>query len=225
MNKHLICVFGILLFSLVGCETNNTPGNHSIPATNKSTADTVTTKENENKATDGSAADNGSADINVSANNNSSDSIPLEIKTWDEVQAWIASQQGKVVVLDLWSTYCGPCRREFPRLVALHDQGNEQIACASLSLDFYGGSGKPESVQPQVLEFLKSKNATMQNFISSTPDSDVLQAIAADAVPVTLIYDQTGKLHKVFKNDNNEYGPEGFTYDDDIEPLVQQLVQ
>ncbi len=31
--------------------------------------------------------------------------IPLEIKSWDETQQWVASQKGKVVVLDLWSNW------------------------------------------------------------------------------------------------------------------------
>lgn len=152
--------------------------------------------------------------------------IPLEIKSWDEVQQWVAGQQGKVVVLDVWSTYCQPCMKEFPHFVELHQQQGENVACASLSIDFYGGEGsRPEDVRPKVLEFLTSQNATMQNFISSDPDQTVTNQIDIVAIPATLVYDRQGELHKVFSNDEGEYGAEGYNYEQHVAPLVEQLLQ
>ena len=119
--------------------------------------------------------------------------IPLTIRSWEEVQTWIAEQRGKVVVIDLWSTYCAPCKREFPHFVAFHDTHREMVACASLSLDYYGGDSNPEDAKPAVREFLTSHKAVMQNFISSTPDSDVLAHVDSTSVPVALVYDQEGK--------------------------------
>ena len=44
--------------------------------------------------------------------------VEVEILDWKGVEKWIASQKGKVVVVDMWSLSCEPCRREFPNLVS-----------------------------------------------------------------------------------------------------------
>lgn len=42
------------------------------------------------------------------------------MKTIDGQELRLANYSGKVLVLDLWATWCGPCRYEIPDLVALH---------------------------------------------------------------------------------------------------------
>ena len=152
--------------------------------------------------------------------------IPLEIKSWDGLQDWIASQPGKIVVVDVWATFCMPCLLEFPHFVELHEEYKDRVACASLNIDFYGGAGdRPEYVRPKVLQILSSQNATMANFISSDPDETILKHISSASIPAALVYDRQGTLHKVFHNDTGEYGPDGFTYERDIIPLVKQLLR
>lgn len=152
--------------------------------------------------------------------------VAIEIKSWDELQQWVAAQKGKVVVIDVWSTSCLPCLKEFPHFVELHEKHGDEIACASLSVDFYGGQGnKPEDVLPAVQEFLNSRNATMKNFVSSDPDEVVLEKIDTAVIPAALVYNQQGKLAKRFNNDGDEFEPDGFNYEDHITPLVEKLLQ
>jgi len=156
---------------------------------------------------------------------NSAD-IPLSIKSWDEVQQWVASQRGKVVVVDVWSTFCHPCIREFPHFVELHKTHGDRVACASLSIDFYGGEDNtPEDVEPRVRKFLTRQGATMPNFISRDTDETVLGHIGAAAIPISLVYDREGQLRTAFSNDSDAYGPEGFSYEKDIIPLVEELLK
>ena len=65
----------------------------------------------------------------------------------------------------------------------------------------------------------------MANFISSDPDETILKHISSASIPAALVYDRQGPLHKVFHNDTGEYGPDGFTYERDIIPLVKQLLR
>lgn len=107
----------------------------------------------------------------------------------------------------------------------LHDDLGRDVACASLNIDFYGGDGnKPEDVKPPVLKFLTSRRASMQNFISSSADEEVLKQINTASIPAAIVYDREGKLHTIFNNDEEKYGPEGFNYEEDITPLVKQLL-
>ena len=49
----------------------------------------------------------------------------------------IADYRGKYVYIDVWATWCGPCRREIPHLEELQQQykDNEKIVFASVSID------------------------------------------------------------------------------------------
>jgi thiol-disulfide isomerase/thioredoxin len=151
--------------------------------------------------------------------------ISLEVKSWDEIQEVVAEQQGKVVVLDLWSTWCEPCIREFPNLVQLHRSHPDDIVCISFDLDYSGAADEsPESYRDSVHEFLQKHGATFTNAISSDAADDVFNRLDLGSVPAVLVYGRDGRLVKRFDNDDGVYGDEGFTYEDHIVPLVDSLL-
>ena len=65
-----------------------------------------------------------------------SDPIDLTFTAVDGTPVDLAALRGKVVLLDFWATWCGPCRGEVPNVVAAynkyHDQGFEVVG---VSLD------------------------------------------------------------------------------------------
>lgn len=153
------------------------------------------------------------------------ESVPLEIRSWKETQEFIAEQKGKVVVVDLWSTACAPCVREFPRLVELHRKQGEDVACISVNLNYIGLKKEPpESLREDVLRFLEKQQATFPNILCSTPDLEVLEKIELASIPAVYVYDRTGKLVRRFDNATARSADEEFTYEKDVLPLVKELL-
>jgi thiol-disulfide isomerase/thioredoxin len=151
-------------------------------------------------------------------------SVAVDIRSWKQVQELIASQRGKVVVVDIWSTYCAPCMREFPQLVALSRKKADDVACISVAVDYYGDPNQPpEASRDRVLAFLQQKQASFTNVICSDPDEQVFKQLRAAAVPIVLVYDRQGVLRKTFTNDDGAYGENGFSYAQHITPLVEEL--
>ncbi len=144
----------------------------------------------------------------------------IQYGTWEEIQQQVRSS-GRITVVDLWSLSCEPCLKEFPGLVRLHQSHGSSIQCVAVDLDFDGRKSRPpEYYEPRVSEFLDRVGADFTTYISRTPSDDVFAVTQLDSIPAVLIYDDQGKIVKVFADAGDTVG---FTYDKDIIPLVTKL--
>jgi thiol-disulfide isomerase/thioredoxin len=132
---------------------------------------------------------------------------------------------GKLVVVDVWSTGCPPCMKEYPNLVALSTRWPDQVACVSYNVDYIGQKSKPvESYLPKVGGFLeKQKSTSVINLISSEADSDVFEKLEIASIPVVILYDKQGNLLKKFTEANS--GEDGLSYESDIIPLIEAALK
>jgi thiol-disulfide isomerase/thioredoxin len=150
----------------------------------------------------------------------------VEIASLSQIQQAITKYQGKVVVVDYWSSWCPPCVKELPEFVQLHKELGEKIVCLTVDVDFAGAEGeKPEQHRENVLGILMKNQATMRNFISSDPDLAVFDKLKVATVPALYVFDQTGKLHKRFDNENEAFGDHGFSIIKHVKPVVLELLK
>ncbi len=149
----------------------------------------------------------------------------VEILSWDQTQKRRDDFRGKVVVLDVWSTYCDPCVREFPNLVALQKRFGDKVRCISFDTDYSGAVKEPaESFRKPVTDFLTKHAANdLLNVISSDASEDFFNKIHLGGPPAVFVYDQSGKLVHRFDNSQTPKIPE-LTYARDVVPLVEKLL-
>lgn len=97
----------------------------------------------------------------------------------------LAGWKGRVVLLNLWATWCAPCRKEMPELNALQEKlGGEDFEVVALSVDRKGAeaSGK----------FLEEVGATALKLYVD-PTSKALHELKAPGLPATLLIDREGR--------------------------------
>lgn len=95
--------------------------------------------------------------------------------------------RGKVVFLNLWATWCGPCRAEMPGIQSLYEKvDKEKVVFVMLSLD------KDED-QSKVVSYLHSKSFTFHAYLPSGYLPDHLQV---PSIPTTFILSPEGKVVK-----------------------------
>ncbi|HEX2122532.1 MAG TPA: TlpA disulfide reductase family protein [Thermoanaerobaculia bacterium] len=97
----------------------------------------------------------------------------------------LAARRDKVVLLNLWATWCGPCRYEIPELQALHAKyGPRGFEVVGVSLD----EGGAEDVKP----FVEEQKMTYP--IVLDPDGVLADIFAASVLPTSALVDRNGKV-------------------------------
>ena len=174
-------------------------------------------------STDAAAADAG--DGEAAAAEEPAAEVPLVVLDYEGLMALIESHQGTVVVVDVWSTSCPPCLREFPNLVDLSEAYEEtDVACISVSVDYTGASNRtPEDYRERVMRVLTGFGATFENVLASEGSDEMLAKLGVVAPPAVYVYDRSGTLVERFDNEGISGPEEEFTYDD-INALVAALV-
>lgn len=177
-NLALFFVLAIVFSGLTGCSGSAT-------VTNNTTRSSPIIKTNTNES-------------------NSSAYPPLptaiaqaDLEMLDGSKIKVADRKGKVLLLNLWATWCGPCRAEMPELVLLQEKHKEK-GFQILGLDVGDGDGGPESIE-QIkafgekmklnYELVRASNETTSEFYKFTKFS---------GVPISVLVDREGHVRGVF---------------------------
>lgn len=99
-----------------------------------------------------------------------------------DLNALIASSKGRVLIINFWATWCAPCVKEFPGMVAVRQQYPESdLTMIGISVDY--------NVRP-VENFVKQNKV---NFPIYLDNGDISKMMSIKSIPRTLIFNRNGE--------------------------------
>lgn len=124
----------------------------------------------------------------------------LSVMSLDEAPASLAAYKGKLVLLNLWATWCAPCVKEMPALLRLQQKlGPQGLQVVALSQD----RGSAHVVKP----FLAEKKLSELTVLLD-PKSATMKALQVRGLPTTILISRDGKEIGRMEGDYEWDGPE-----------------
>jgi thiol-disulfide isomerase/thioredoxin len=115
------------------------------------------------------------------------DSAPdLKVKDLDGRELTLQTYRGKVVLLNFWATWCGPCRAEIPALIRIQDAYKDRLQIIGMDVD--DDDNDPERLRT----FVKDKGINYP--VAMTSASVRLAYGGISALPTLFVINQEGKM-------------------------------
>ncbi|KKO18959.1 MAG: TlpA family protein disulfide reductase [Candidatus Brocadia sp.] len=101
-----------------------------------------------------------------------------------DLNALIEGNKGKVVIVDLWATWCPPCRKEIPGFINLYNKHRSKgVEIIGIAFDENGVEVVPPAVKKMGI-----------NYPVYLGGGDIAEAHDLQAYPTTLVYGKDGKI-------------------------------
>jgi thiol-disulfide isomerase/thioredoxin len=123
---------------------------------------------------------------------------PFSITTIDGQRLSLDSLAGKVVLIDFWATWCGPCREALPHIREIAHRFQEQpLVVISISLDKDEDKWK---------EFVAKNQMTWLQYRDGSFNGPIAKSFGVTAIPATFTIDADGVLEDQHVGDANIEG-------------------
>lgn len=125
---------------------------------------------------------------------------PVTMANAESLKKLLDEAKGRVVVVNLWATWCPPCVEEMPYFVELFTKYKDKpLTFISVTAD------AKDTLESAVLPFQKKQALPFPIYLLDERDPDALTSVfgkeLSGALPETLIYDKSGALKKVWEGE------------------------
>lgn len=125
------------------------------------------------------------------------DKVNLILGDGAKLNELVAGHKGKVVLVDMWATWCGPCVEGFPHTVELaHKLQGRGLATIAVNFDLLDD-------QPAVRDFLAKQGADFENLMSKygSVSQECAQDFDWETLPQIRLYDRQGQVRKKWEGE------------------------
>ena len=113
-----------------------------------------------------------------------------------DIRRAVSHAGAKAVLVNMWATWCGPCREEFPGLVRVaHKYQDQGLKVMLVSAD-------DSAELAAVKKFLAKQGVDFPAYLKAEKDEPFIDGLDkrwTGALPATFIYDGTGKLREFWE--------------------------
>jgi cytochrome c biogenesis protein CcmG, thiol:disulfide interchange protein DsbE len=118
--------------------------------------------------------------------------VDAELKAASGAPIKLSNYNGKVLLVNLWATWCGPCRLETPELVKLYNEFRSQgVEIIGLSTE------NPETSAESVRKFINEYNVNYR-IGWATPEVAITLMQGRDAIPQSFVIARDGRVIRRF---------------------------
>jgi peroxiredoxin len=118
--------------------------------------------------------------------------MDAQLQTANGTTIKLSNYSGKVLLVNLWATWCGPCRMETPELVRLHKEFQARgVEMVGLSTE------NPEGSAASVREFVRAFNVDYQ-VGWATPEVALTLMQGRESIPQSFVITRDGRILKRF---------------------------
>jgi thiol-disulfide isomerase/thioredoxin len=123
--------------------------------------------------------------------------VRLDSLRYDDVVKELKGMKGKVVLVDVWGTFCAPCKEKFPHVMALDEKYRGRgLAVVTVSVD---PPDDPNSAKAS-LAFLQKQRATCRNVLLTDAAELWQEKWKIDGPPILFLFDRDGRLVAKWKD-------------------------
>jgi thiol-disulfide isomerase/thioredoxin len=133
-----------------------------------------------------------SKNVNKPANNNETSTITPDnnrapeftLTSTEGKDIKLSDFNGKVVILDFWATWCPPCRKGIPDLIAIQKEFDKDVVVIGISLD--------TDTKGEVVPFIQKFGI---NYTIAYASSDVIEKYGGvEAIPTSFVINKNGEI-------------------------------
>ena len=121
----------------------------------------------------------------------------IKVSEWiDQPPVQLADLRGKVVLLDFWATWCGPCRYTIPKLNALHKKYKERGLIVIGLTDFEGNVEGRDVTRPQEMDYLRQfkRQKGIGYGFGVSEDKSTAREYGVTSIPTAVLIDRRGRV-------------------------------